>query len=665
LGVSVEFRAVRTNGWANPDKHTNDAATRDARAQCDAWHGPLRNQKENELSADPLEGLRWPAGSTVTWTILTAASEQSIGYNNALPSSYYAIVEAAAAMWQAISGVHLSEVANSPSVDIRIAIQSLDLPLIGETYYNYSSGDTYFTAGVLSYIEDPSVTGVSPVGDGNFVYNGYDSEIFQTVAHEMGHALGLDHNPGDPSALMNPILSTTNRGPNTNDLQAIQGLYGAPSTPLGLTVTPFASSLAGIEVSDFPGSYETITVTASSGSISDPNNPSVSGSSITESGNNLGGHIFAQDVLDRIVYAGPASTLSVTVSNSIGGSAVGTVAFMPASVASGTGPDQLILKVSGDALANGDGTSDAAGDPAFIVTLDGQQLGGTFFAAASHAAGLDQDFVFDGYFGTSPHTVQVTFENDAADGAGGDRNLYIDAVSYLGKDTGQSARLYGTGTQSFSVTGQTPVPTPTPPPTPNPTPTPAPNFTISNQSNGQQSIVAGDAYAGPVPGLTQEIILVTSDNINVTANIPNVFIHTGAGMDAIDVGMVGGNNVLDGSTGSNFLTGGSGADTFYLDDRTPLADVFSTVVGFHSGDNASVFGVNATDFTLRELDGQGAPGFTGLDFAFSAPGRPNANIVLAGFSTADLSNGRLSVSYGTTPDVGGVPGSQYMNIHAN
>jgi hypothetical protein len=187
-----------------------------------------------------------------------------------------------------------------------------------------------------------------------------------------------------------------------------------------------------------------------------------------------------------------------------------------------------------------------------------------------------------------------------------------------------------------------------------------PNFTENDISTGQQSTLAGTSYSGPVPGLTQEIILVTTDNVNVTANIPNVFIKTGSGTDAINVSQVGGNNVLDGSTGSNFLTGGSGDDTFYLDDRNPTSDVFSTVVGFHSGDNASVFGVNTSDFTLNELDGQGSSGYTGLDFAFSAPNHANANIVLAGYTTADLTNGRLTVTYGTTSD-----GTQYMNVHGN
>jgi serralysin len=173
------------------------------------------------------------------------------------------------------------------------------------------------------------------------------------------------------------------------------------------------------------------------------------------------------------------------------------------------------------------------------------------------------------------------------------------------------------------------------------------------------------AYTGPVKGIEWQYITATTNSLAITAKSPNSFIHTGSGTDAIDVSKVNGTNVLDGSTGSNFLVGGSGFDTFFVDDRGPTADVFSTVVGFHSGDNATVFGVTPTDFTLNILDGQGAVGFTGVDFGFSAPGKANANLVLTGFTKADLSNGRLTTSFGTTAAVGGVPGSTFMLIHAN
>ena len=196
-------------------------------------------------------------------------------------------------------------------------------------------------------------------------------------------------------------------------------------------------------------------------------------------------------------------------------------------------------------------------------------------------------------------------------------------------------------------------------------PPPPTDFTIADQTTGQQTLTNGDSYTGPITGITRQVVLITPDKLNITATAPNVFIHSGSGDDAINVSKAGGNNILDGSTGSNFLTGGTGNDTFYLDDRGPAADVYSTVVGFHSGDNASVFGVSLKDFTLTNLDNQGAVGFKGLDFQFTAAGKPTASLVLTGYTTADVTNGRLTVSYGTEPDAPGVPGSSYLNIHGN
>lgn len=194
---------------------------------------------------------------------------------------------------------------------------------------------------------------------------------------------------------------------------------------------------------------------------------------------------------------------------------------------------------------------------------------------------------------------------------------------------------------------------------------PTRNFTITDTTTGTTISTMGTVYSGPVAGLTSEFITATSDSLAVTATQANVFIHTGSGNDAIDVSQVNGNNVLDGSTGSNFLVGGTGDDTFFLDDRGLSADVFSTVVNFHSGDDATIWGITPTDFTMNTYNNQGAAGYTGLDFSFTAPGSPDANLVLTGFSTADLTDGKLTVTYGTTATVDGVAGSTYMLIHAN
>lgn len=193
------------------------------------------------------------------------------------------------------------------------------------------------------------------------------------------------------------------------------------------------------------------------------------------------------------------------------------------------------------------------------------------------------------------------------------------------------------------------------------------SFNVTDQITGQQISITGDKYAGPVPGLDRQLILVGPNNVNITAAVPNVFIHSGSGTDAIDVSRANGNNVLDGSTGSSFLTGGTGTDTFFLDDRNPASDTYSTVVNFHAGDNITILGINPADFRLATLDNQGAASAKGLAYTFSAPGKPNATVVLAGFSNADLANGRLTTSYGSNPATPGVPGSggAYFNIHGN
>ena len=86
------------------------------------------------------------------------------------------------------------------------------------------------------------------------------------------------------------------------------------------------------------------------------------------------------------------------------------------------------------------GTSDAKGDATFTVSVDGKQIGGTFTAAASHAAGQEQSVTLNGDFGPGTHYVAVNFLNDAWGGTPStDRNLYVDSITYNGLNTNQSA----------------------------------------------------------------------------------------------------------------------------------------------------------------------------------------------------------------------------------
>jgi hypothetical protein len=185
------------------------------------------------------------------------------------------------------------------------------------------------------------------------------------------------------------------------------------------------------------------------------------------------------------------------------------------------------------------------------------------------------------------------------------------------------------------------------------------DFSVLDTTTNTSLPTNGTLYSGPVAGLQREYTYAGSDNMSVTANVPNVFIHTGSGEDAINVSHANGDNVLDGSTGSNFLVGGTGDDTFFVDDRNPSADIWSTVANFHAGDAATIFGITQTGFNTAWVDGQGATGYTGLTLHVTAGGHATASLTLAGFTTADLKDGRISTSWGTEAD-----GTPYLYVHA-
>jgi len=203
-----------------------------------------------------------------------------------------------------------------------------------------------------------------------------------------------------------------------------------------------------------------------------------------------------------------------------------------------------------------------------------------------------------------------------------------------------------------------PVPdTPAVPPTP-PIP-PVPGVVVSDGSTGQAAAtVTMQPYSGPVAGVTQQVVSITAESLNISATAPNLFIRTGSGTDAIQASS--GTNVLDGGTGSNFVTAGSGTDTVFVDARGATADTWSTVVTFHSGDAATLWGVGAST-PAQWADGQGAAGATGLTLHAGASGSPTASITLAGFSAADRASGKVTASFGHDT----ASGSDYLYVHVS
>ena len=111
--------------------------------------------------------------------------------------------------------------------------------------------------------------------------------------------------------------------------------------------------------------------------------------------------------------------------------------------------DKLVLGISEDAWR---------GDARYTVSVDGTQIGSVRTAIMSHAAGASQQVTIDGAWLAGPHSIVVTFINDAYGGTSRmDRNLYVDSVRFDGAAiAGAPKSLLHDGAATFMVSAPTP-----------------------------------------------------------------------------------------------------------------------------------------------------------------------------------------------------------------
>ena len=131
----------------------------------------------------------------------------------------------------------------------------------------------------------------------------------------------------------------------------------------------------------------------------------------------------------------------------------------------GSGSDSITLNMAED--------QQAGVDAQFSVNVDGQQIGGAQTVTASQSAGQTEPFTFEGNWGPGQHVVTVSFPNNFSyPGTPGDRNVYVDRVTYDGNTVSdKTTGIYQTplfppnstngnnwGNAVFSVNDTTPVP---------------------------------------------------------------------------------------------------------------------------------------------------------------------------------------------------------------
>ncbi len=251
-----------------------------------------------------------------------------------------------------------------------------------------------------------------------------------------------------------------------------------------------------------------------------------------------------------------------------------------------------MFKISEDAYANGDGTSDAKGDATFTVSVDGKQIGGTFTAAASHATHQEQTVTLNGYFGPGTHSVSVKFLNDASGGtAATDRNLYVDAVAYKGANIDLAGSFAVSGTKSLTVSGGTSEQPPTPPPMVPQPPTP---ITFGSGADSLVLQVSEDAYANG-DGISDATFTVSVDGKQIGGTFTAVASHADGQEQTVTLNGDFGPGTH--SVALKFLNDASGGTA--STDRNLYVDSI-TYNGLNTHQAGSVAGEGAQSFTISD-----------------------------------------------------------------
>ena len=213
-----------------------------------------------------LLGYRWPT-NTITWSFAqtTYSSDKSAPFSNPITdAAEQAIVLAAFARWQSAANINFVQIPDTPgtagTADIRIGLGNFFSSfnrIVGGTSIRTVGGS--FAPDNIVRVADPATLPLATNAAGVLVYANTSVSFYQVVAHEIGHALGLDHST-DPLALMYSTGSPSNRDLAVPDIQGIRALYGAAAA-IPHQATVFHGVKAAYSISYAGGGLATVTDT--------------------------------------------------------------------------------------------------------------------------------------------------------------------------------------------------------------------------------------------------------------------------------------------------------------------------------------------------------------------------------------------------------------------
>jgi len=200
-------------------------------------------------------------GATVTYSFMatgTSCAAEIAGctishLSDFMPAGWHAAITAAFASWSAVADITFVEVPDDGAA-FNAATGSGDIRIGGHTFDG--------AGGTLAHGFYPPANGLTAAGDIHFDvaelwkigFGGGGFDIFQVAAHEIGHAIGLDHT-GVPASLMNPFYTEAFAGPQADDIAGAVFIYGRAASeppppgvpePMGLALVGVALAAAGL-----------------------------------------------------------------------------------------------------------------------------------------------------------------------------------------------------------------------------------------------------------------------------------------------------------------------------------------------------------------------------------------------------------------------------------